>query len=207
MAFDWRTLASALSSAAPILAEQKAARRQQQTLAQGELEAAGAQLKADKALGDQVTKLEASGPGQYQETSRAQYAQALKRARMESTGPNFGSDRYQSQLKDANAASAAYGARGGDFYAAIDAPERQREAESQGFTRAASVAADAGRQADMARYLAQLRAARIRANPWARLLGGIGTRIANNYDLRQRPVNDPASIRDYLPPSTVVRNA
>lgn len=205
MAFDWRILLSALSSAAPQLADAKASRRQQDALAQGELEASAAQTKADKALGDQVANLQTSGPGAAQAESRVGYAQALKRARQQTVGPNVGGERYQAGLKDAGAASASYGARTGDFYAAMDAPAVQRDRENQGFAQARAVAADAGRSAETAQYLAKLRAQRIRPNPWAKLLGGIGSQIANNYDLRA-PRADTSSMMDYLPPGPT-RNA
>lgn len=206
MAFDWRMLLSGLAAAAPQLAEAKAARRQQAELDRGEMEALAAQKRADDALGNQVTKLEQSGPGEAQQESRAGYAQALKKARMQTVGPNVGGDRYQEQLKTANASSAAYGARTGDFYAAIDAPARQRDTERQGFERAQSAAADAGRQADMAQYLAKIRAQRIRPNPWAKFLSGIGSQIASNYDLRG-PKANIGSYGDYLPPPPNARVA
>lgn len=204
MAFDWRVLLSALSSAAPQLAEAKASRRQQEALAQGELEAAAAQQRADKLLGDEVTKLSTSTPQPERMESKAGYVQALKRARAApASGPNLGGERYQASLKNAAAATESYGRRTGDFYSQIDAPALQRQHEGQSFALASSRAADAGRQAETAQYLARLRAQRIRPNPWVKFLAGIGGQIANNYEPRGRRV-DPASVydADYVPSET-----
>jgi hypothetical protein len=201
-AFDWRLLLSSLSSAYPVYAQSRAADRQQEELARGQLEAAQKQRAADTAIGDEITKLRGSEPYDIENRSLRDYSAALSRARAApgaSTVPNLGGERYQADKGAANRKTVQYGTDTAKQLARIDAPTYQRQQEAQGFARAGSEVQQLGREAQTAQFLAQLAAQRRgRVNPWIGILSNMGQTIARNWE-KPEPADPlpPIEVSDY----------
>ena len=209
MAFDWRVLLSALSTAAPMLAQARGANRAQDELARGRQEQMAAQVAADKRIGDEVMSLSTSSGEAERKASTADYTAAVRKARGDgnaSLPSSLGGERYQADTAASTAGNVAYGNRTADQFARIDAPARQRQVEQQGVARAGLDVGREQRRATSADYLAQIRAKnRAQVNPWVKILSQLGSQIANNYEPSSLSAAD--NITDYLPAPTNRRNA
>lgn len=197
MAFDWRVLLSALSSAAPEIAQMHSNRRAQDELNRGRADIQGAQAQADRAIGDEVMSVAHSTPDAERKSLTADYAGAVRKARLEGNAstPSLGGARFRSESAAATSAGAAYGNQQADLGARIDAPRMQRQREAEGAARASMEIPRARSRASSADYLSRMRAQRAaQGNPWLKLLAALGGQIANNYQTKgeRGPLPAPA---------------
>lgn len=182
--FDWRTLLQAISTAAPMLHEQRTRSKQAEELARGQMAMAERQAQADQRIGDELTGLEQSDPQAEQAESLSGYTEALAQMRARgnaSEAPNVGGERFQADADAGAGATGDYGRRIAELVSQIDAPAEQRLGEAQGISRAGVDVAGIQRNAQSDQFLAELRARRQRTNPWIKMLGGVGSQIADNW--------------------------
>lgn len=186
MAFDWRILLSALSSAAPTFAQARANERAQDDLHRGRLETMAAQQTADQGIGDAVMNVAGGDPESERKAAAADYTAAVRKVRNEGTpsmpSTTLGGDRFRADTAAGSAAVASYGNQRAGQMARIDAPMRQRVGEGQRAARAGVDATRARSRASSADYLARMRAqSSAQVSPWLKLLAALGSQIADNY--------------------------
>lgn len=139
-----------------------------------------------QAMGDvnqEIAKTAASDPAAEQAQSLAGYLAALQQNRGSAEGsiPDVpgASTRYAEDVADAKGAVRQFGNTQADILSRVDAPIRQREREGRSQLRTGQRVDAYSLDAQMADYLARLRASERRPNPWinamADLVGGYGT--------------------------------
>lgn len=183
--FDWRPVLGAASAALTQYDAARTAGKQRRELDVGVGNVAQIQNQADALLGEEIGRLATSNPYEARVNAESQYVQALNTARAApgvSLAPNVGGSRFQQDMIASNRAGTNYGRTNAGLLARIDSQTRMREAEGQRFGRLGSKLQTLGRNADTERFIAELRARQVRGNPWAKILAGIGTNVARNYE-------------------------
>lgn len=180
---DWRVALSALSTAVPLYDQYRTANKQfdeimagrnRQRRAEEEAEAAAKQNLADVARADSSAD---------RSNRLREYSTAVRQSRARATGqdPNIGGERFQTDTKAAGQKTAQRTATQAGNLATVDAASDQRRRTAIGTNRANDAITRAQSRMRANDFITRLRASQIVANPWIRLLGGVGQQIADTY--------------------------
>jgi hypothetical protein len=209
MSFNWQLPLSTAASLISTANKERALRRAQNEIRAGQQEGAVEQQRADARVNEEIAARRASNPDELRRESLGQYVTALQQQRGQgaaSVPPNLGGERFRDSMSAQPGQVAGYGNRVADIMTRIDTPLRQRTLEGESNMRAGG---DLGRAADRAntwRYLAQLRAARQRPNPYVDAAAQLAQNIAMFYDPKEPPRDSGMAPGDetlppgYMPP-------
>lgn len=131
----------------------------------------------------EIARTAQSNPEAEQAQAMAGYLSALRQSKpnVDSGIPDVpgASSRYAENVSGARQAVGRFGTQQSDILSRVDAPIRQREREGRSQLRTGQVVDARALDAQMADYLARLRASERRPNPWvdaiADIAGGYGT--------------------------------
>jgi hypothetical protein len=166
---------SAIGSGAQAYNSYDTAKDQDAEAAAGIRSQANYQREADARLNEEIGALERSTPEGASQSALEQYMTQLQRTRAQAQGSNPGvpgaSNEFVNDTAAANKSVGNYGDRLAGIMSRISAPDRQRQAETTGFNRAAGDVQGIGRNANGSAFLSELRSRGIRNNPWVDLGG------------------------------------
>lgn len=144
------------------------------------------QQQADSRVNEEVTKLEQSRSEDEKQQRMDQYMQQLSRGRdkmLAGFSPTVGSETFRQDNQRAAGQVEQYAGDNAGLMSRIDAPGMQRQGEAFGFGRLGTDLSLLGRESQGQNFIDQLRASRIRRNPWldagASIIGGIGSGMAS----------------------------
>jgi hypothetical protein len=177
-------LAQGLTSALPMIEQQRTLRRQQDETERGLRQQQMRQDEADRRINTQVVDVTKSTPDAEIAASNEAYMGAIRRARSQtdgSTPPILGaSDRYEQDVARAGSETQGYGQRVADMFSRIDAPGMQRRREGEEMARTRTDVNRIGRDASADDFLMRLRLNNTRENPWVAILSKIGSELVGN---------------------------
>lgn len=160
----------------------RTARKQDEAQAAAIRNQSGIQKRADERVNQEVEKLEQSRSDDERQQRMDQYMQQLSKGRdkmLAGFNPVVGSDAFKQDSAEAAGKVEQYAGDNAGLMSRIDAPGMQRQGESFGFGHLATDIGLLGRESSGQNFIDQLRASRIRRNPWldagAQVLGGMAS--------------------------------
>lgn len=139
------------------------------------------QKRADERVNQEVSELEQSRSEDERAQRMTDYMGALSKGRdkmLAGLNPTIGSDTFKADSVKAAGQVEQYAGDNAGLMARIDAPGMQRQGEAFGFGRLGTDINMLARESSGQNFIDQLRASRIRRNPWldaaGQVIGGIG---------------------------------
>lgn len=165
----------------------RTAKKQDNALAQQIVGQSRQQADADAKVNEQVRELGTSTAADERAQRLGQYFDIVANNRASQQAgltPAVGSDRFQAAAADTAKATAGYTGKMADLMSRVDAATLQRQGEGFGYGRLGTDLNLIGRAASGQGFLDQLRASRIKRNPWldaaAAAANGAGSAYASN---------------------------